>query len=486
MSNLPTNDSPPNSPPSDSLVPNTLAPDSPALDSLALDPPTSDTAPDPDRRSGFSRWIVGGVGLVVLGGGFWAWRLLGTPPAAEMQMPPGVAVTVAPVESGTVQESSEFLGRLEALAGVLLQPEVSGRVTQVFVVAGDRVSPGAAIVQVSPDRTEAELNAAAATVAAARAAQDTALASLQVLRAQKAEQEADLALAQADFERTESLVSQGAQSQRELDLARRDRDVAKASLNSALKEIAVAQSQLAQAEASLRQASANQAAVAQDVKDRTVTAPIAGIVGDLKIKLGDYVNPSTVITTITENSTLLLKIPVPVEQRDRLRLGLRVDVLAMGTAEVLTTGRVSFIAPQTNPDTQTVLVQAQLDNAQGRFQDDQQVEARITWSEEVGVLVPTAAIARLGGQTFVYIAETADPAELPPDAPAQVARLRPVELGQVQGNRYEVVSGVAQGETIVVSGILNLQDGMPILPQESGNQEAGKQEAGSGSPGTAP
>jgi multidrug efflux pump subunit AcrA (membrane-fusion protein) len=50
-------------------------------------------------------------------------------------------------------------------------------------------------------------------------------------------------------------------------------------------------------------------------------------------------------------------------------------------------------------------------------------------------------------------------------APEQVARLRPVELGAIQGDRYHVIEGINPGETIVVSGILNLQDGTPILPQ---------------------
>ena len=47
----------------------------------------------------------------------------------------------------------------------------------------------------------------------------------------------------------------------------------------------------------------------------------------------------------------------------------------------------------------------------------------------------------------------------------QVARLRPVQLGQIQGNQYPVLEGLSTGETIVVSGILNLQDGTPVIPQ---------------------
>jgi RND family efflux transporter MFP subunit len=394
-----------------------------------------------------------------------------------MQMPPGVTVTLAPVQTGTVRDSSEFLGTLEAQTGVVLQPEVAGRVTQLFVVAGDRVTPGQPIVLISPDRTQAEFNAAAANVMAAQAAQDSAAASLQSLLSRRAELEAELALEQAEFERTASLVSQGAQSQQELDLARRDLDVAAATLDSAVNEIQAAQSQLAQSEAALAQARANQSAAQESLNDRTVTAPIAGVVGDLPVKLGDYVTPSSTITSITENATLELDLQVPIEQRDRLQLGLPVEVLSIDGTQTIATGSISFIAPQTSPDTQTVLVKARFENAQGRLQDAQQVEARIVWAETTGVLVPTSAITRLGGQTFVYVADEGSPEELPPpdaipsdmSAPDQVARLRPVELGDLQDNQYVVLSGLEAGETIVNSGILNLQDGTPILPQTEGS-----------------
>lgn len=409
-----------------------------------------------------------------MGGGFVLWRLVGPRGPGGMQMPPGVVVTLEPVQAGAVQNSSTFLGRLEAQTGVVLQPEVSGRVTQIFVAAGDRVAAGQAIALISPERTEAEFNAATANVNAAQAARDAAAASLRSLLSQQSELEAELALEETEFNRTQTLVAEGAQSQRELDLAERDLEVAQATLASARDEIAAARSSLNQSEAALAEALANRAAAQQNLQDRTVTAPIAGVVGDLEVKLGDYVTPNSVITNITENTNLELDLQVPIEQRARLRLGLPVELLSVDGTQAIASGSISFIAPQTSADTQTVLVKARFENAQGTLQDAQQVEARIIWSEETGVLVPTTAITRLGGQTFVYVAEAGSPEELPPPealppnmpAPEQVARLRPVELGDIQGNSYEVLSGVEAGETIVVSGILNLQDGTPILPQE--------------------
>lgn len=444
-----------------------------------------------DRRSGPVRWLIaGGISILLIAGGWVIWRFVGARgPGPMMGMPPGVTVRLEPVQSGTVQDTSEFLGSLEAETGVVLQPEVAGRVTQVYVSAGDRVAPGQPIILVSPDRTQAEANAATASVSAAESARQSAAASLQSLLARRSELEAELALEQAEFNRTQQLVEQGAQSQQELDLARRDLEVARATLNAARDEIAAAQANLSQSEAGLEQAQANAAAAQQNLQDRTVTAPIAGTVGNLNVKLGDFVNTTSVITNITENAALELDLQVPIEQRDRLQLGLPVELLPVAGETAIATGGISFISPSTDPDTQTVLVKARFDNPQGRLQDAQKVEARLIWSESTGVLVPTSAITRLGGQTFVYVADEGTAEELPPPdamppgmpAPEQVARLRPVQLGRIQGNSFEVLSGLESGETIVVSGILNLQDGMPILPQ---SETEGPPEGGS--PGQAP
>ncbi|MGD1861516.1 MAG: efflux RND transporter periplasmic adaptor subunit [Leptolyngbyaceae cyanobacterium] len=443
------------------------------------------------RQTGPGRWLIAGsIGVLCLVGGFLGWRFLSSRGQGNMGgMPPGVPVKLESVETGTVQDASEFLGSLEAQTGVVLQPEVSGRITQVFVSAGDRVSAGQPLVLISPDRTQAEFDAAAATVAAAASARQSASSSLQALLARQAELEAELALEEAEFNRTQQLTEQGAQSQQELDLARRDLEVAQATLASARDEIAAAQANLSQSEASFEQARANQAAAQQNLQDRTVTAPIAGTIGDLDIKLGDYVTPSSIIANITENATLELDLQVPIERRDRLQLGLPVELLPANGEAAIATGTVSFVSPQADADTQTVLVKARFENAQGRLQDAQKVEARLIWSEASGVLVPTEAITRLGGQSFVYVADEGTEEELPPPeamppdmpAPEQVARLRPVELGEIQGNSYEILSGLEPGETIVVSGILNLQDGSPILPQSETEQtpsEADSQPSG--------
>jgi multidrug efflux pump subunit AcrA (membrane-fusion protein) len=92
-------------------------------------------------------------------------------------------------------------------------------------------------------------------------------------------------------------------------------------------------------------------------------------VGSLDAKLGDYVTPSSVLTSITENATLDLNLNVPVGERDRLRLGLPVQILAADGTDVAATGNITFISPQTDPNTQTILVKASFNNPRGILQD---------------------------------------------------------------------------------------------------------------------
>ncbi|MEO1352421.1 MAG: efflux RND transporter periplasmic adaptor subunit [Cyanobacteria bacterium J06635_15] len=424
-------------------------------------------------------WALFGV-FVLLGGGFILWRLFGPkgpPPGPPMGQ--GVPVQLRQVQTGTIEDSDEYLGALEAQTGVALQPEVSGRVTQVFVSSGDRVTAGTPIVQINPDRTQAEFSAAQANVNVSRAARDSSAANLRSLEAREAELIAEVALQEEEYRRTAALVEAGALADQELDIAVRDREAARASLQSAQQEIEAARASLNQSNASLAQAEANANATRQDLQERTVTAPIDGIVGDIPVKLGDYVETSTLITTIVQNEVLELEIDVPIEQADQLQPGLPVELIRSDTDEALATGSITFISPQTDADTQMVLTKARFTNLAGRLQDAQRVEARIIWERRPGILVPTSAITRLGGQTFVYTVEEADESASeeagngapppgggdPAAGPMQVAKLRPVQLGQIQDNEYPVLEGLSLGETIVISGILNLQDGTPVVPQ---------------------
>ncbi|MEO0852739.1 MAG: efflux RND transporter periplasmic adaptor subunit, partial [Cyanobacteria bacterium J06648_11] len=215
--------------------------------------------------------------------------------------------------------------------------------------------------------------------------------------------------------------------------------------------------------ASLAQAEAHAAAVQTDLADFQVVAPMAGVVGDISVKVGDYVQSGDVMTTLTQNQTLELRLAMPIERSFELREGLPVELSVPTLEEPIARGALSFISPRVDADSQVILTKAEFVNPDNRLRDGQFVEARVIWQEQPGVMIPTSAIAYIAGQAFVYVAQPA-PESAEPNGPQQIAEQRPIELGEVRGNQYQVLDGLQPGESIVTSGVLNLSNGAPIIP----------------------
>lgn len=379
------------------------------------------------------------------------------PPGAGA--PPGIPVKLQQVETSTVEDRLD-LGdsKLEANKRVDLRPEADGRVVQIFVSSGTRVAAGTPIVQLRPEKGQAEVGGAIADVNAARASLNNAQAQLKAVEAERVSAAANLELQNKQYRRISSLVSQGALAKQQLDEVISDRDAARAALNANDERIRAARATLDQANASLSSAQANAAVKSEDLKESRVLAPIAGVVGDITVKLGDYVKAGDTLTTIIENQSFNLSLSFDAndDRASQLRVGLPVQLLGAKDDEILATGRISFISPQVKSD-QRILAKANFPNPEGSLRDGQIVNSRVIWNRRPGVLIPRIAVVPLAGKNFVYVAQQ--------EQSKLVARQKPVELGKTKGNNYEVLAGIKAGEKIIVSGILNLSDGAPILPE---------------------
>lgn len=373
-------------------------------------------------------------------------------------MPPSL-VEVQQVETARVQESSEFVGALEAQERVQLRPETEGRIVSILAQPGQRVEAGTPILVLKSDVNQAEVSGAAADVSAAQAAVSTARARVQAAVAERDRAAADVELQNTEYERTAQLAAEGAQSQQELDRVTNSRNTAIAALRAAEDNVGVAQAELNQAQAQFDRAQADQAVARSNLSDTEINAPITGVVGDIPARVGDVVTPQDVLTSIIQNQVLDLNISVPIERSDQLRVGLPVELVDnLGTP--LVNGEISFVSPQVNTTDQAVLAKASFPN-DGRLKDGQFVRARIIWESGPGVLIPTSAVTRIAGQTFVYMAESGEPG--PDGQPQMIARQQLVSLGSIQDNSYQVLSGVEAGDQVITSGVLNLMDGAPIM-----------------------
>ena len=246
---------------------------------------------------------------------------------------------------------------------------------------------------------------------------------------------------------------------------------AKAELGQIESQIAAQEASINSAATRIEESRANAVQEEVQLDFYTVTAPFAGVVGDIPIKVGDNVSNSTELTTITQNQVLEIQIAVPVENAPRLKMGMPVELLD-GQDKPLVKGNVAFISPSIDPQSQSVLVKANFNNGKNQLKVNQFVRARLIWASRSGVLVPTSAISRLGGQDFVFVAESPSttsqsPAPQTPNAPQLVANQKAVKLGKIIGNKQEVLEGLKPNDKIVVSGILQLQNGAAIAPAPS-------------------
>lgn len=413
----------------------------------------------PVKQSSSRNWLIAGVALIGTGLVVWQFWPKGAQPTGP-QGPPATLVKVQTVQTSPVKQTSAFLGTLEAKQGVVLRPEIEGRVTQIFVSSGSRVSPGQPIVQLSPEKSQADFGAAVANINVATAASSNAQAQLRAVQADRGRAVAELDLQNTEFQRTQTLVKQGVLAKQVLDQVRRDRTSAQAALRAVDEQILAAKANLTQSRASLSQAKASALSAREDVQDTRITAPIAGMVGDIPVKLGSYVQAGDTLTTVIQNQTLELNLNIPIEQRDQLAVGLPVELNQAQSQKMLAKGRISFVSPTVNNESQSVLAKASFANPAGKLRDGQRVEAKVVWQTRPGVLVPTTAVTRLGGKAFVFIAD--QPQQTEGQVPAMVARQQPVELGSIQGNEYQVLNGIQSGETIVVSGLQTVRDGAEL------------------------
>jgi RND family efflux transporter MFP subunit len=369
---------------------------------------------------------------------------------------PAIPVKLQMLKSSEVAETSEFVGALEALERVDLRPEIEGRITEIRVSNGARVTKGTPIVQLRPDQTQAQYASAIAKANSARAASETGQARLRAAEADRVRAASEVELQKVQFQRTERLVNEGVQARQQLDIARRNVDTANASLSAAEEQVGAARSSLKQANADLKQAQADAAAANVSVQYKQVLAPITGVVGDFSVKSGDYVSTGQTLTSITQNGSLELRISVPINRSSQLRPGLSVELIDPNTNQRLTKGNIYFISPQVNTGNQAILTKARFPNQNGSLRDKQFVKARVIWSKRPGILIPTVAVSTIGAQSFVFVAEKGQ---------KPVIRQRPIKLGGIQGQSYQVFNGVKPGEEIAVTQILNLKDGAPIKPE---------------------
>lgn len=329
------------------------------------------------------------------------------------QGPMAIPVQVETVALQPVPVSDTYVATIKSRRSATIQPQVGGNITQIFVHSGDHVQAGQHMMEIDPREQQA------------------------MVQQQESTERQKLAVYeynQANIERQRKLYASGIIS----------KDAAQ------------------QAEQAYRNSRADyDAAVAarktqqQQLDYYHIKAPFDGIVGDIPVHVGDYVSPTTVLTTVDENKQLEAYIYVPAERASQLRVGLPVSITDPQGA-VLDQSTIKFVSPQVDNQLQGILAKADVHTTPDIVRNAQLVRARVTWSTVNTPTVPVLAVTRIGSQAFVYVAEPVDGHFL--------AKQHPVVLGDATGNAYAVKNGLKAGDRVIISGTQFLVDGAPVQP----------------------
>jgi RND family efflux transporter MFP subunit len=331
------------------------------------------------------------------------------PPPPPQAMP----VQVAPVTLSPVPSSDTYVATIKSRRSATMQPQVDGNLTKIFVKSGDLVKAGQVLMRIDPLKQVATVQSQQGTQAQKKAVYD---------------------YSKIELDRQKQLFESGVVSRDAYDQATQAYQNAKGDYESNAALTDTQKQQLAYYD---------------------IRAPFNGIVGDIPVHLGDYVSPTTLLTTVDENADLEAYIYVPTERAALVRQGLPVEILDT-SGKVLVKSRISFLSPQVDNGLQSILAKAEIPHTAQLLRNQQLVNARVIWSTSPAPVVPILAVSLVGGQTFVYLAS--------PKGDGYIAHQVPVQLGETVGNTYPVLGGLKPGDKVIISGLQFLQEGAPVKP----------------------
>ena len=323
---------------------------------------------------------------------------------------------VASLAIETLDSSQEITGRIEANDQWVTRigASVTGRVTEVLVDVGHRVSAGQVLAQLSsPELTQAQLNYLRAHAA-------TSLAERAVDRARQLIQ-ADV-IGSAELQRRES-------------------------------ELSIARAEWRAATDQLRLLGLSDAAI-ERLREKgqlssvtNIMATRSGVVVERKVSTGQVAQPGDPLFTVADLSRVWVVGALPEQAAASVQLDQQVDIEVPALGSRHFNGKVVFVSDTIHPETRTLTVRTQVDNPKGTLKPQMLATLRITGQPVQQLAVPEAAVVRENDRDHVYVQT----------APGQF-KLTPVTLGNSSRGLRAVQQGLNEGAQVVVEGAFHLNN----------------------------
>jgi multidrug efflux system membrane fusion protein len=324
---------------------------------------------------------------------------------APRPLPP-IVVSTATVQSQRLPRYLPAIGTIKAAQEVILTTEAEGRISKIFFTSGKDVRQGELLLQLADDVEQADLK----------------------------RYEAAFRLAAVNLQRASSLASKNVESRATLDQRR---------------------AEFQQAEAQVLQTKAL-------INRKQVRAPFSGKLGIGQVDLGQYVQPGTKIVTLTDLSQLRVNFSRPEQDWPLLAIGQTVIVTVDAYPGQQFKGTITSIDPQLQEETRTIDVQATLLNPEhqlipGMFAT---VKVELPVQKEALIIPETAIDYSLYGTSTFVVRQQKDEKT---GQTVWIAERREIEIGSYHRGLVEVSKGLQHGEQVVSAGHAKLENGMPVV-----------------------
>ncbi|HEV3140373.1 MAG TPA: efflux RND transporter periplasmic adaptor subunit [Vicinamibacterales bacterium] len=357
-------------------------------------------------------------------------------------------VAVSPV-AATEQPIARFIratGTLMAEEQAEVAAETPGRIVAAPIERGTSVAQGAELVQISPAETDAQLKEAEANAAQIEArlglSADRAFDVNAVPEVQNAKAGYDLA--QSEFNRIQSLLSQRVVSQSEFDQRRTQMEAAR-------QQYEAAKNGAAQQYQSLQAARARVALARKALSDTVVRAPFSGSVAQRLVSVGDYVNKGMKIAVVVRVNPLRVQLTIPEQFVSAVAVGSPVNFEVDAYPGRRFEGRVRYVSPSLQADQRALTIEAEVPNPNGNLKPGFFATARIEQAAKTpGILVPASAVLSSGGTARVFVVN------------GDRVEERIVTTGQTAGDLVEITKGLKSGERVATKSLAQLVDGAKV------------------------
>lgn len=389
--------------------------------------------------------VVYGAGVAVLAAA--GVYVLSGSKGARAEFDPSALATV---ERGTMVKSVVATGKVEPITKVEIKSKANGIIEAMRVDVGHIVNPGDVLVELDKENLSARVREERANLQAAEASLTGAEAALQknIVEAEGP----DVEFARRAHTRASKLFDQQLMPQSGLDEAKSALEVAENRQRSAKGQLVVARAKVAEAEAKVAQARASVARTEEELRNATIRAPIRGMVLTRDVEIGSPVSSilnmgaaATLVMTLGDIQEVFVRGKVDEADIGRVRLAMAARISVETFKDKKFDGKVTQISPigVEKDNVTTFEVEVSIQNPGNELKANMTANAEIVLEEHPNsLIVPEAAITYDGQrQAFLDVVATDT---------AEGRRRVPVTIGVGSGTRTQVLSGVNQGDKVVL------------------------------------